>query len=271
MIVGGGPAGAATAIELTRHGLDPVVLEAAPGPQAKVGESLAPAATPVLDRLGLLARLPDSALPSYGNRAVWGIDQPQEEDFLFSSAGPGWRVDRGRFEATLAGAAVESGVDWRWNSRLVGLDRGDGGWSVRVATGDHVRVEPAALVVDASGRAGRVSRRLGVRRVRYDRLVAAVAYVPTTGADDDGATLVEATPEGWWYSLFLPGRRLALAFLTDADRLRASGAGHAVGRQALLDTAPATRARVRAATSAAALSGAAPAVWPAHTSRLERV
>jgi flavin-dependent dehydrogenase len=34
---------------------------------------------------------------------------------------------------------------------------------------------------------------------------------------DHGATVVEAEPEGWWYTADIPGGRRVLAFYTDAD------------------------------------------------------
>jgi flavin-dependent dehydrogenase len=38
-------------------------------------------------------------------------------------------------------------------------------------------------------------------------------------ANGDRRTLVEATPEGWWYSAFLPGSQWIAVFMTDADLL----------------------------------------------------
>ena len=73
---------------------------------------------------------------------------------------------------------------------------------------------PAAhgrVVVDASGRTATVARTLGARRQRVGRRVAVVWELAGTGARDrDGTTLVEAIPEGWWYTAPAPQRhRLA--------------------------------------------------------------
>jgi len=38
-----------------------------------------------------------------------------------------------------------------------------------------------------------------------------------SGEDPDGRTVVEATPEGWWYAAPLPDGRLVVAHLSDAD------------------------------------------------------
>ena len=64
VVVGAGPAGAATAILLAERGLDVVVLDRAAFPRAKVcGEYLSPEAARVLDRLGALKAL-DAAGPT---------------------------------------------------------------------------------------------------------------------------------------------------------------------------------------------------------------
>jgi flavin-dependent dehydrogenase len=62
----------------------------------------------------------------------------------------------------------------------------------------------------------------------------------------DGATLIEAVADGWWYSAELPDSRLVCAFMTDPDLLRRSGgAGPAAWEERLAHTHY-TRARVEA-------------------------
>jgi flavin-dependent dehydrogenase len=274
VVVGGGPAGAATAIALAGLDPPPVVLEAAPGPQGKVGESIPPTANPVLARLGLSAGLASSALPAYGTRSAWGAAEAVETDFVFGTAGCGWRVDRDRFEVQAASVAIAAGVDWRSGVRLVDCSpRGAGGWTLRVMSRAGPQSYQTDAVVDASGRAARFARLVGARRIRYDRLVAAVSYCSTQSspheADADSTTLVEAVPQGWWYSMFLPDHRLVTAFMTDADLLEETGARTANGLCRLLDGAPLTSSRVTAASSDWSSRG--PQIRPAHTSRLTDV
>ena len=89
------------------------------------------------------------------------------------------------------------------------------------------------------------------------------------GVDADSTTLVEAVSDGWWYSLFLPGHRLVVAFMTDADLLDRTGARRVDGLQALLDEAPATRTRVQ--TVGARPDWSQARIRPAHTGRLTTV
>lgn len=248
VIVGGGPAGAVAATVLAHLGHRATVLEARDGPAAKVGEVLPPSVNPLLARLGLLDRLErDGHLRSYGNRAVWGSPAPVDHDFLRGVDGPGWHIDRRKFEASLAERAQEVGVDWRHGCRLERCTRWGEGWilDVRAPSGPD-RVE-ADLVVDATGRPARLATALGARRTRDDRLVAAAVLMdraPGGGRCPDSFTLVEAMPSGWWYSAPLPDGQLSVMFLTDADRIGPVGASGTAGWMALLHRTEQTARRV---------------------------
>jgi flavin-dependent dehydrogenase len=205
-IVGGGPAGAVAALVLARRGVRVTVFESGEAPAAKVGETLPPGLAPLLRHLGLEGFLEsDGHLRSQGNRSLWGSPEPGESPFLSNPHGDGWHVDRRRFEARLAEAAREAGAEWQWGCRV-----------------ERIGDLDADFVADATGRSARLARRLGARRLRYDRLVGICALLSSRTPASDTYTLVEATPEGWWYSALLADGRLAVAFLGDGDLLRPS-------------------------------------------------
>ena len=199
-IAGGGPAASAAAIALRRRGLSCAIVERGDGGGEKVGESLAPAAKPLLDALGLdLAR--DGHLPCHGHRSVWGSDTPVEMPFDLSPYGHGWHLDRRKFEERLAELAD---VPRFLNTRVLDVEL-----SWRITTDRETIV--ADFLIDATGRRAAIARRLGARIVRDDTLLAHVFFVDKTL--DDTYTQVEAAEDGWWYRAPVPGGRTVAMFV----------------------------------------------------------
>lgn len=271
VVAGGGPAGAVAALVLARRGVPTVVLEAAAGPRVKIGECLPPTLAPLLSHLGLEETLVgDGHLRSQGNRFCWGSPVPGERHFLAGTHGPGWHLDRERFESRLAAAAHQAGADWRWGERVVGCARVGERWQLEIV-GAAGRWQLAAdFLIDATGRAARLARRLGARRCRYDRLMGVAALLESPSPARDSFTLIEATVEGWWYSALLPDGRLSVVLMGDSDLLdrRLTGRdGVTTWWQKLLET-QVTRERVES-------HGYAPVgpvqAMPAESSRLETI
>jgi flavin-dependent dehydrogenase len=226
VVAGGGPAGCAVALALARRGRSVLVVDPARGRGVQLGESLPPAARPLLAELGVLDRVAGAGhLPTHGTLSAWGSDVLVARDFVFELHGPGFQLDRARFDADLracareAGAAVEGGArvdgaEWRgerWEVSLAGAGAGAG-------AGAAVRVVDAAWLVDATGRGAALGRRLGARREHADALVAFAGVLqPRGSADEDSRLIVEACADGWWYSALCPGGARVVAFLTDRD------------------------------------------------------
>jgi len=230
VIVGGGPAGAAVALALARSGVSPIVLESQSSPRLKVGECLPPNINPLLDHFGLTERLRERGnLTSPGNQFVWGSDSLEERNFIFGTAGDGWRLDRQAFEEELMCAAVEEGARWRSGRRLVTCSREKPGRLKLLVKGpDGVETYRADFVVDATGRKAQLARSLGARRVVYDRLIGIASYFPgltgkETPSEEDSFTLVEAVDSGWWYSSRLPDGKLIAVYMSDGDLLDHKG------------------------------------------------
>src|SRR5262249_2399749 len=124
IVVGAGPAGAATALLLAEQGLRVIVLDRARFPRPKIcGEDLSPGAAPVLDRLGVLKVVDASAMPLRGMR----ITAPDGTVLTGSyRAIEGWQPYRGHalaiprltFDAILVDRLRTSSVDLRENLRV---------------------------------------------------------------------------------------------------------------------------------------------------------
>lgn len=267
VVVGGGPAGAATAIALAQRGLTAAIVERSAAPFTRVGETLPPVVRVPLEALRVWESFAgDGHDPAVGNRSYWGSGQPGEMHFIATPYGAGWHIDRCRFETMLLAAAEARGVSLFRGRRVEAVSGGRDGWTVRIP--ETLR---ARFLVDASGRASALARLGGVRRVSIDQLVAATMFLSSRGAQEPADphgmfTVIEATPDGWWYSAPLPGRRLVVACMTDAD----------LATRAALRDVPGWRARARSTRATIdriasyALDGA-PRLSSANTSRLSSV
>lgn len=102
VIVGGGPAGIATAITLLAKGIHCCVVEAHTTPIRKSGEAIPPNAKPLLKQLGIRLLIEDEKHKVYyGNKSCWGSDQLEQKEFIADKMGHGFLLDRLYFETQL--------------------------------------------------------------------------------------------------------------------------------------------------------------------------
>ena len=211
VVVGAGPAGAATAVALARLGRRVALMDPVETPSFRAGECLPAAAGPLLEELGLASVL-EGHLHGASRRLSWGREDLDHLDLLRDPLGPGWHLDRPRFDEALRDEVEALGVR-RLRCRLRGLARAEGGggaapaWRLEDAEGG---VHQARFLVEATGRRGAVARRLAglgeAVQTRLDEpLLAWVRWVHCLPGDKDRTTLVEAVPEGWWYTAAVPG------------------------------------------------------------------
>jgi len=159
-VIGGGPAGAATAIRAARAGASVVVVEKGEHGRDKIcGDGLTPRAVQALDELEI--PLDDAHLVD-GLRMIAGKRErelPWSDGDRFPAHGAVW--PRRRLDAALIDAAADAGADVRFGAEGEPLFADDG-----QVTGIRVGADTidAALVVAATGAPGKVARMLGAER-----------------------------------------------------------------------------------------------------------
>ena len=177
VILGGGLAGLTLALQLRQRdpAIEVLVLErnAHPVREAafKVGESTVEVGAHYFaDVLGLREHLRDAQLVKFGLRYFIGDCQPRLDRCVELGVSQGlptgsYQLDRGRFENFLGDRVRALGIDFRDGAVVRAIELGDGDGAVHRIAFDHdgAREEIAARwVVDASGRAGLLKRKLGL-------------------------------------------------------------------------------------------------------------
>ena len=133
IVIGGGPAGSATAIALAQLGWSVTILERSHYESTRIGETLPPEIKRPLVALGAWSRfLADGPMESPGITAAWGHPELYENDFIVNPHGPGWHIDRRRFDLMLANLAAESGVNLLRGAQQVSVTpTSSSAWHVR--------------------------------------------------------------------------------------------------------------------------------------------
>lgn len=268
IILGGGPAGSATAVALAQSGLSALIVERTQYDVSRIGETLPPAIKPLLVSLDVWETfLRDAHVSSPAVQSAWGSNELYSQEHIYNPYGPGWHVDRARFDAMLASRAEEAGVSLITKAELGSrINDAGGNWQVEISSNNRKTRFEARLFVDATGRSSFFAGSRGVRRIAVDHLVGVINILETE--NDETAyqypTLIEASEEGWWYSAELPDARLVLAYMTDADLYAKGQRQNADYWSQMLKRTIHTRSRV----SGLDLSQCCPRVVSANSSRL---
>jgi flavin-dependent dehydrogenase len=186
IVVGAGPAGAATAILLAGEGLSVTVLDRARSPRTKIcGEYLSPEGPRILDRLGVLKAVGAAGAPTLAGMRITAPDGRVLEG-RYRAMGA-WRpyhegalaVPRALLDSALSERLRSVPVDLREDVRVTDvIVEGRRVTGVKAVDSQGCRHElRARLVIGADGRASVIAQRLGCRRPHRLRRLALVTYV----------------------------------------------------------------------------------------------
>jgi flavin-dependent dehydrogenase len=216
-IVGAGPAGSALAILLARRGAEVTLFDDGRRPELLVGESLVPAAIPILQRLGVEAETAAFSCVKPGVSFAWSPDL--RFSFTFARFAPGvfpyaYNVPRPRFDEALLGRAIEAGVHRVVaRARLQPAPASERGAELQLAP-ETLAAAPTLggrqpdLIVDATGRARQGARALGIgAHLGPRRDVAHFAHFEGYRWDESpGQVLIARGEAGWSWRIPLRDR-----------------------------------------------------------------
>jgi flavin-dependent dehydrogenase len=212
-VVGSGPAGALAALYLTRAGLSVQIIDRRLQRRPRIAETLSPQGRSELTRAALWDRLSTGIVtPCSEVVSAWHRAEPKWQSLISNPYGYAWHVDRGRFDSWLVSEAEAAGASLLTGT-LTRIRRIDCRWELDVRQADgETRTTTMDFLVLATGCCG-FTARLG-RRQRIDALCMIGGFSePVTGAGD--SLLVEAVPNGWWYSAPATDGRMFAGWVTD--------------------------------------------------------
>lgn len=203
IIVGAGPAGAATAFFLARAGVETLVVDRASFPRDKpCSEYMSPQASRILDEMGLLDCVVRAGAAHLGGMRVRAPNGTSFQGRYGDVEGHrgyrdvGLALRRTVLDAMLVDRARESGVLVREGVRVIGPARDTSGRVTGVDVIDRdggARTLHANVVVGADGLRSIVSRRLGLagRRRAQSRVAFVTHFAGVDGIGDVGEMHVE--------------------------------------------------------------------------------
>lgn len=269
VVIGGGPAGLATALALLDLGHTVTLIERSGYDDVRVGEHLTPDAVPDLVGLSVLDVIGrDEHHRCPGVQSAWGSPDIVAQDYIFSPYGDGLNLSRPAFDRTLAEEVKRRGAAVHTATRLVNLKHDGGAWDVTLGRKGNRWKLRAAYLVDATGRTCGVARKLGCRPIVIDSLCGLAGFMsPVPGGSRQGASiLVEACESGWWYSALLSDGRLVAVYMTDADFISGSAAGSRQFWLQRVEDSVFTKARIRDFQPVSEVE-----TQPAQSQRLDRI
>ena len=249
IVVGGGPAGSATALFLRQRGHAVLVLDQARFPRDKVcGESVSPEAWRVLAALGAAAAV--RGLTPYPLRGM-ALTAPDGTHFRGDYRGasePGFSLRRNALDQALLECARAAGAEVREGTRVTGLIQ-EGGVvrGVSCENGNGPERLRARLIVGADGRQSVVARRLGLLREhpRLRKFAVRGHWEGMQGLEQRGEMHVGGG--GYCGIAPLSPTQANVAFVVDAREMRPAGGDLEAFYRAALRRWPRVAERLQAA------------------------
>src|SRR2546427_1784742 len=227
VVAGGGPGGATISRLLAGFGFHVVVLEKHRFPRHQIGESLTPSILPILDFLGLRARVEAVGfLRMVGHTVCWGSPQPRTSYYSADHSRCGFQAWREDFDSLVLDHARSGGVQVV-EGQAVDSVQMEGGTGVTLHT-PQGQIE-ASFFVDASGHTGVLARQGLRQRDGIFQTLALTAYWQGAAGPagiDFANTLLETYADGLVWSVPLHNGLRTVTLLGDwqeGARIRQAG------------------------------------------------
>ena len=214
IIVGGGPAGIATAITLHARGIRCCVVEAQETPLRKSGEAIPPNAKPLLKQLGILSLIEDEKHQIYyGNKSCWGSNKLDQKEFISDRLGHGFLVDRLHFETQLQELYQTTNNPFYKGFKLKKVVSNGTKTKAIIENSSENKILTSDFIIDATGKKASVCRHFNIQKENLDSQFALTFNIKFSQKIQKQIT-VEATENGWWYVAPYTENEVTMMFFT---------------------------------------------------------
>lgn len=230
LVMGGGPAGSATATRLARMGYRTTLLEKDHHPRFHIGESLLPLSLPYLDDLGILPEVEAIGLRKYaaefhsvyhGRHITFPFGEAVRDDYPYA-----YEVRRAEFDELLFRNAGQHGVHLIEGCRVDQAQFENGrleSVSALDASGERISFH-ARFFVDATGRDTFLATALGSKKKNPKHRSAAM-YAHYKGAlrnegAAEGNIAIYWFDKGWFWMIPLKGGTMSVGAVLKPEYLK---------------------------------------------------
>ncbi|MBE7099225.1 NAD(P)/FAD-dependent oxidoreductase [Bacillus cereus] len=200
VIIGGGPAGTASAITCLEKGLRVIIVESEKFPRHQFGETLPPGIEPLLKKLGVLPQIQNANfLRHKGNWVKWDKSL-HFKPFGSDENGPwlGFQAWRANFDAILLDKAVSLGAEIYQPCRAIRPIIEN--YRIKGVITSLGKIS-SPFLIDATGRRQWLTQKLKLQIDKYSpRLIAKFGYVHGECPVRDEAPAIIADNTGWTWT-----------------------------------------------------------------------
>lgn len=227
-IIGGGPAGSTAGTLLARNGRRVVILEKEKFPRFRVGESMLPASSDTLERMGVKEKIDRGGfLVKYGGEICSACGGARARFYfrngLNAKRHTSYQVERAKFDQILLDHARETGCDVREQTPVDTFDFDSDGVTVRSNGGSMV--VRAKYLLDCSGRNSLIANRLRLKEaypnLKKFSVFAHYDNVARLEGQDGTLTRMIRCADGWFWVIPMAGGRASVGVVMDVARFRA--------------------------------------------------
>ncbi len=268
-VLGGGPAGVASALALIESGFKVTLVERSDYNEIRAGEHLLPEAKPLLAQLKVPKSVWDkNCFECSEILSVWGTSKLSHNESIWNPYGGGVILNRSFFDSNLADYAEQCGATLLKNTSFVSCKREKNRWTLDLKRDGKIVNMEADFLIDATGRSSRVVKSLNGKHVEYDGLICIAGFINPEKNNNQKApyVLLEACRDGWWYSVQLFDGRMVATYMTDRDMLVDSKQKPLEFWKDRLEESPHTQSRLRAYDAPAEVF-----IRPSQSHKLETV